>query len=303
MFTTGNEIVDKVGMINLEGNIIPHAWYQHFKMPNGKPDLNSMIILSEIVYWYRPTTLRDETSGKVIGIKKRFKADLLQRSYDSFAEQFGLTKRQVKESIDRLCVHGVIWREFRTLKADIVLNNVLYIGINPKLLCDVSFVQASTTKRNTLLRSNVPPSNDKTSNPPTLDSETNTENTTENTTDTLNVPFDDFWNLYDKKRGDKDKIEKKWQSLKDSEREAIMNHLPLYKKSQPNKKYRKDPSTYLNNKSWNDEIIFDDGQQPVSHDYTEQVAAPVFDEVVLKTDPKVLAMIAAKRKGGSHGTA
>ena len=120
---------------------------------------------------------------------------------------------------------------------------------------------------------------------------------------TLNVPFDDFWNLYDKKRGDKDKIEKKWQSLKDSEREAIMNHLPLYKKSQPNKKYRKDPSTYLNNKSWNDEIIFDDGQQPVSHDHTEQVAAPVFDEVVLKTDPKVLAMIAAKRKGGSHGTA
>ena len=82
-----------------------------------------------------------------------------------------------------------------------------------------------------------------------------------------------------------------------------MNHLPLYKKSQPNKKYRKDPATYLNNKSWNDEIIFDDGSQPVSHDYTEQVAAPVFDEVVLKTDPKVLAMIAAKRKGGSHGTA
>ena len=33
------------------------------------------------------------------------------------------------------------------------------------------------------------------------------------------------------------------------------------------------------------------------------VSAPVFDEVVLKTDPKVLAMIAAKRKGGSHGTA
>ena len=132
---------------------------------------------------------------------------------------------------------------------------------------------------------------------------TNTDNTKKENTNTLNVSFDDFWNLYDKKVGDKEKIKTKWVKLKDSEREAIMNHLPLYKKSQPNKKYRKDPSTYLNNKSWNDEIIFDDGQQPVSHDYTEQVAAPVFDEVVLKTDPKVLAMIAAKRKGGSHGTA
>ena len=299
MFTTGNEIVDKIGMINLEGNIIPHAWYQHFKMPNGKPDLNSMIILSEIVYWYRPTTLRDETSGKVIGIKKRFKADLLQRSYDSFAEQFGLTKRQVKESIDRLCVHGVIWREFRTLKVDIVLNNVLYIGINPKLLCDVSFVQAGTTKRTTLLRSNVPPSNDKTYHPPTLDSETNTENTTENTTDTLSVSFDDFWNLYDKKRGDKDKIEKKWQSLKDSDREAIMNHLPLYKKSQPNKKYRKDPSTYLNNKSWNDEIIFDDDQQPVSHDFhpSHIVSAPVTGDAPKLSREEKLARIAQIERG------
>ena len=121
----------------------------------------------------------------------------------------------------------------------------------------------------------------------------------------LNVPFDDFWNLYDKKVGDKEKIKTKWGKLKDSEREAIMNHLPLYKKSQPNKKYRKDPATYLNNKSWNDEIIFDDGQQPVSHDFhpSHIVSAPVFDEVVLKTDPKVLAMIAAKRKGGSNGTA
>ena len=251
-----------------------------------------------------PNNTKRREHRQVTGIKKRFKADLLQRSYDSFAEQFGLTKRQVKEAIDRLCAHGVIWREFRTLKVDIVLNNVLYIGINPKLLCDVSFVQASTTKRNTLLRSNVTPSNDKTSNPDTLESETNTEITTKNTTDTLNVSFDDFWNLYDKKRGDKDKIGKKWQSLKDSEREAIMNHLPLYKKSQPNKKYRKDPSTYLNNKSWNDEIIFDDGSQPVANQtYSDQAAAPVFDEVVLRTDPKVLAMIAAKRKGGSHGTA
>ena len=125
----------------------------------------------------------------------------------------------------------------------------------------------------------------------------------ETNSDTLNVSFDDFWNLYDKKVGDKEKIKTKWTKLKDSDREAIMKHLPLYKKSQPNKKYRKNPETYLNQKSWNDEIIFDDGQQPVSHGYTEQVADPVFDKVVLKTDPKVLAMIAAKRKGGSHGTA
>ena len=122
----------------------------------------------------------------------------------------------------------------------------------------------------------------------TKDTENNLSKTTKDKTNdvcVLKISFDDFWNLYDKKRGDKDKIEKKWQSLKDSEREAIMKHLPLYKKSQPNKKYRKDPATYLNNKSWNDEIIFDDGSQPVSHDYTEQADAPVVNSERISVSP------------------
>jgi hypothetical protein len=67
--------------------------------------------------------------------------------------------------------------------------------------------------------------------------------------------FDDFWGLYDKKVGDKEKLEKKWFSLTDEERAAIFEHIPKYKESTPDKQYRKDPQTFLNNKSWNDEII------------------------------------------------
>ena len=130
---------------------------------------------------------------------------------------------------------------------------------------------------------------------------TNKDNTKKENTNTLNVSFDDFWNLYDKKVGDKEKIKIKWAKLKDSERDAIMNQLPLYKKSQPNKKYRKDPATYLNNKSWNDEIIYsDEASQPVEPTVS---FSDVSVESPVKTDPKVLAMIAAKRKGGSHGIA
>ena len=115
----------------------------------------------------------------------------------------------------------------------------------------------------------------------------------------VNVSFDDFWNLYDKKVGDKEKIKTKWAKLKDSEREAIMNHLPLYKKSQPNKKYRKDPVTYLNNKSWNDEIIFDDGQQPVSHEFhpSHIVSAPVIDGTPKLSREEKLARIAQIERG------
>lgn len=71
----------------------------------------------------------------------------------------------------------------------------------------------------------------------------------------VNISFVDFWNAYDKKVGDKTKLERKWNSLSDSERVAIMEHIPKYKASQPDKQYRKNPETYLNQKSWNDEII------------------------------------------------
>lgn len=73
----------------------------------------------------------------------------------------------------------------------------------------------------------------------------------------VNIPFDDFWDLYDKKKGDKVKLENKWKVLNDTVRVKIINYLPMYLKSTPDKKFRKDPQTFLNNKSWEDEIIED----------------------------------------------
>lgn len=70
---------------------------------------------------------------------------------------------------------------------------------------------------------------------------------------TLNVPFDDFWNLYNKKVGRK-KSEAKWKRLSNKDRTAIMEHLPNYIRNTPDVQYRKNPETYLNNESWNDEL-------------------------------------------------
>lgn len=70
-----------------------------------------------------------------------------------------------------------------------------------------------------------------------------------------NIPFGDFWNLYEKKRGNAAKLEAKWNKLKDEERQAIMDYIPKYKQAQPDKQYRKDPATFLNNRAWEDEII------------------------------------------------
>lgn len=67
--------------------------------------------------------------------------------------------------------------------------------------------------------------------------------------------FNEFWDLYDKKTGKKEKVKKKFLNLPEKTRELIMEYIPKYKLSQPNKKYRKDPTTFLNNDGWLDEII------------------------------------------------
>lgn len=71
----------------------------------------------------------------------------------------------------------------------------------------------------------------------------------------VNTAFSVFWNLYDKKVGDKNKIEKKWNKLANEERQLIIDHIPKYKNAQPDKQFRKNPETFLNSKGWEDELI------------------------------------------------
>ena len=88
----------------------------------------------------------------------------------------------------------------------------------------------------------------------------------------LNHPFEDFWDLYDKKVGDKNKLEKKWNKLTDEERQMAMDYIPYYRHAQPDKTYRKNPDTFINNKSWQDEIITKQNGQskPTANDFTEE---------------------------------
>lgn len=64
--------------------------------------------------------------------------------------------------------------------------------------------------------------------------------------------FNEFWEMYNHKK-DRAKTEKKYDKLNEKDRELIKNTLPNYIKETPDVKYRKHPSTYLNNKSWLDE--------------------------------------------------
>lgn len=183
---SGNEIVDMVDRISITGNIIPQIWYKTITHPSGKPYLEAIVILSDIVYWYRPTEVRDERTGEVIAYRKRFKADLLQRSYADLAQQFGISKREATNAVVALEKIGVVRRHLRTIDVNgTKMANVLFLELVPKALLALTCGEVtpitfksdtSHVQKGDLSRSEVTPL--------TFKSETNTENTTENTTET-----------------------------------------------------------------------------------------------------------------------
>lgn len=144
IYSTGNTIVDENAKLNISGNVIPQIWYRTIVRESGKPNLTAIIILADIVYWYKPTEVRDESTGQVIAVKKKFKADLLQRSYQQISEQFGISKKEATNAIIFLEKLGVVKRVFRTVNMNgLVVNNVLYLELNVNRLWQLTYPESN----------------------------------------------------------------------------------------------------------------------------------------------------------------
>jgi len=171
-----NEVSAFIGSLNIQGNVVPHSWFKHIRNETGKPDSVAILLLSEIIYWYRPYCVRE---GADEVWKKRYKADLLQKSYAELEEKFGFTKRQLVEAFITLEKHGLAFREFRTIHVQgLAISNVLFININPFRIKEITY---SDLKK-------YVPSHEKTGHPPTKNvippnkkRDTYTESTSETT--------------------------------------------------------------------------------------------------------------------------
>lgn len=105
----------------------------------------------------------------------------MQRSYQSLADQFGFSRKQVKEALDRLEKFGVIKRHFRSVDVNgQKLSNVLFIELVTHVLFEVTTLLTSTVGPSSLESHDLPPYRE---DPPHLEGDTYTENTTEITTD------------------------------------------------------------------------------------------------------------------------
>ena len=88
--------------------------------------------------------------------------------------------------------------------------------------------------------------------------------------------FSEFWRIYDKKV-DKENAFAKFCKTTDEERKEIFRTLPDFVESTPEKKYRKNPATYLYNKVWKNEII------KIEKTYGQKNTSPMAQ--ALTTDP------------------
>jgi hypothetical protein len=66
--------------------------------------------------------------------------------------------------------------------------------------------------------------------------------------------FESFWNQYEKKGNRKTSLSR-YSKIKESDRELIKIKLPLYIQSTPDKQFRKDAQSWLNQECWNDEVV------------------------------------------------
>lgn len=204
------------------------------------------LIDGEVYYWVSRNKVLDE-----IPVAYN-KADTVYRSLkDLEAKGLIIYKKEGRKDLVKLSEKGKTWNVKGTAQGDEKLGNKSDFAQN-------SEINPSKLGNKSDLNSDLNPTDKSTNN---------------KSTNIINIEFDVFWNLYNKKTG-RAACEKKWLRLKDDEREAVIKHLPAYIASTPDVKYRKNPLTYLNGKHWQDEVIDANGSQAVTQ---APANAPVID--------------------------
>ncbi|MGI4871469.1 MAG: hypothetical protein ACRYFX_09860 [Janthinobacterium lividum] len=109
----------------------------------------------------------------------------------------------------------------------------------------------------------------------------------------IEVSFEQFWDAYGKKTG-RFKTAQKWVTLTADEQAAALAHAPLFAAATPDKQFRKDPLTYLNSRTWEDEELPAPrhGQQPAA----APVATPPASTPAPQANADFLAEVAAREE-------
>ena len=223
---------------------------------NAKDDPKCVMLIEELqlegygIYWILIETLREQPNFKypmklIPALARRYFTtkekmtavimgyDLFEIEGDEFFYSESLLRRMeiVNEKREKSKLAGKRSGEVRRLKA-LTSDNIKTDDEQMLNGCSADVEQKVNNKRK----------------------EKEKENNNNKNTLVCDDEFERFWMLYDKKVG-KPVCIKKWNKISNEDKELIFKNLPAYIKSTPDKKYRKDPATWLNQECWNDELI------------------------------------------------
>ena len=112
----------------------------------------------------------------------------------------------------------------------------------------------------------------------------------------LEAAFDDVWNVYGKK-GNKKTSKAKYLKLSSKDRETLSENVGAYVLSTPDKQYRKNFETYINQEVWNDEV----NNNEVNNGSNQQRKLSVVERVRAAADERERARQARSGNGQAMG--
>lgn len=202
--------------------------------------------------------------------QKKFNMAENKKSFVLYSDSQGLVNQLPDEVAGRLLKHIYAYVNDENPISDELLLNIAFEPIKMQLKRDlIKWENQLEQRRNAGLKSaEVRKRNSTTVNERSISS-TDNVNVNDNVSVTVNdndillkketkrecFTFDEFWSLYPKKVA-KEICGKKYESLSANDKQKIKETLPNFILHKPFKDYtHPNPSTYLNQKRWNDEII------------------------------------------------
>ena len=116
------------GKLFKPGDVILHEWYQRFLLEDGNADVVAIIMLGDIVAWYRNGT---GAYGGYFGDQAPIlDGDSLILSYEYYERKFGFKEHRARRSLTRLDEHHVLKRGFKNIAVDGKRINKLVITLD-----------------------------------------------------------------------------------------------------------------------------------------------------------------------------
>ena len=101
----------------IRGNVVPEQLYHELLDGYGKCYYLAVLILSDIIYWYRPTTLKRDDGQ--IELKTKYTGELLQNSIPELAEKLNnCSYDQIEYALEYLGNVGLDYKRGSSGRAD-----------------------------------------------------------------------------------------------------------------------------------------------------------------------------------------